>query len=488
MSKARITYRFDDPGREPFRKEPRPVIPLFKEEFTIIREEREPAGDMPEPGFSREGEPVLRTRREFVDTGPLNQFTTDFGAWKSPFDAETEKVERMIRESSEPRGPDRVHDLHPEPMHNLHPDHMRDRQPDRKHDREPDRKHDREPKPERLPVRQEAMQEDYIRYDGPEAHDRRDGPYMDEYVSPAVARGHYERHHFRTPWLKMIASVSGAIATGVLIGFFVLSMFGGDDVPNGAAGGAEGAGNGAATVPAQTKTPGTDASGTSGTSGAAAPASSSSAAVSVNIAAQSYTLLQNGVFSNQQGADAAAAELKKKGLAAYVQPADMFYVYAGMAPSHDDALALSGLLKEQNMELFLKSLALPAATKIRWSGEQGTAPEQFFAQSRKLVETIGSFAAARLKEKTPSPIDDGTLQTVHAAHQTWTGASGPFGAGLAEEQKPALQKWTTAINTAVASIDEYKKNPSSAYLWGAQSSLMQALFAEQELLTAIKAQ
>lgn len=457
MNKARITYRFDDPGRETVRKEPNPVIPLLKEEFTVIEDH---ASIMPVEEHVWPKEKSGRSRIDFVDTQPLNQFTTDFGAWKSPFDAETEKVERIIRDSSSPRGPV------PTPEQERYP---AERNP-----------------PDRYPVEHEARHDGDTGYYETEWPEPQAGRYGEERIPPTVIHGRYERYN-RTPWLKIVASVSGAVATGVLIGFFVLSMFGGDDSPGGIPGPAGGLGKSpSATLPVQTKTPAADPSGAKDN---AAPASSASAAaVSVNIAAQSYTLLQNGVFSNEQGAQAAAAELKKKGLAAHVQPGDKYYVYVGMAPSHDDALALGNMLKEQKMELFLKAMAQPAVSKIRWSGEQSGAAEPFITQSNKLVQSIGSFSAARLKEKTPSAIDDKTLQTIHTAHQAWTGASGPFGAGLAQEQKATLQKWTTAMNTAVTSMDEYKKNPSTALLWEAQSSLMQVVFAENELLAAIKVQ
>ncbi|MDF2713941.1 MAG: sporulation protein [Paenibacillus sp.] len=451
MNKARITYRFDDPGRETVRKEPNPVIPLMKEEFTVIEDH---ASVMPVEEHVWPKETSGRSRIDFVDTQPLNQFTTDFGAWKSPFDAETDKVERIIRESATPRRPE------PIPEQERYPT-------------------------ERYPAEREARHDGDTGYYETEWTEPQAGRYGEERIPPTVIRGRYERYN-RTPWLKIVASVSGAVATGVLIGFFVLSMFGGDDPPSGVQGPAGSSGKSASTLPVQTKTPAVDPSGGKDNT---APASTASAAtVSVNIAAQSYTLLQNGVFSNEQGAAAAAAELKKKGLAAFVQPGDKYYVYVGMSPSHDDALALGNVLKEQKMELFLKAMAQPAVSKIRWSGEQSGAAEPFFTQSNKLVQTIGSFSVARLKEKTPSAIDDKTLQTIHSAHQAWTGASGPFGAGIAQDQKAVLQKWTTAMNTAVTSMDEYKKNPSSALLWEAQSSLMQVLFAENELLAAIKAQ
>ncbi|GAA3408354.1 SPOR domain-containing protein [Paenibacillus hodogayensis] len=471
MNKARITYRFDEPGRDTVRREPRPVIPLSKEEFTVVEDTRLPG---PEDVYRAEPsvrpEPRAEKRRdEIFDTGPLNQFTTDFGAWKSPFEAETERVERMIREAE-----------HTEHREERRPEPVREPYRERKQERERERNRDRYPVEREGPI----VDQEYDPGQLPGGYDRYDRYDRNNRPVTTIRTGH-ERNPV-TPWLKIVASVTGAVATGVLIGFFVLSMFGGEDqlpgVPE-----ATGKQQVAGTNP-QTKQP-DSAAASSGAKEPAAPAASAAAAsVSAKIAEQSYTLLQNGVFSNQQGADAAVAELKKKGLAAFVQPSDKFYVYVGMSPSRDDALALSQTLKEQQMELFLKPITLPAADKVRWSGEQTGAPEQFFAQNRKLLQTIANFTTARLKEKTPAAIDDSTLQSIHTSHQAWTGASGSFGAGLAQEQKAMLQKWGTAMSTAVTSMDEYKKNPSPAFLWAAQSALMQALFAENELLGAIRVQ
>lgn len=462
MSKARITYRFDEPGRHGEKRSPSPVIPLSKEEFSVVEDDRH-AASTPTPIRMA---PEERTR--LFDTQPLNQFTTDFGAWKSPFEVETEEVERLIRQSSPPMPPSMSPPVEPRKGRDAAeeagmPPHIRQA------DWPPARGHDsyggsRQPPEDRWgPIVEEELYED------------RRMPHAG--ASHGAHGGMYGRH-YRPPWLKMIASVSGAVATGVLIGFFVLSMFGGEGAPPQSGGGA---------VNPPPSAGGAQASGGAAVSGQAQTSDGASVPVAaVRLDAQSYTLLQNGVFTTRQGADAAAAELRKKGLAAHVLETDKYYVYAGLSPSHDDALALSNVLKEQRMELFLKTVTLPAASAVQWSGGSAAAADTFVAQSRILVRTIGEFSASRLKDAKPAAIDDRTLQSIHTSHQAWTGAVSTFGNGLPEQHKPAFQQWTTGINSAVAAIDEYKRNPSSALLWGAQSSLLQALFAEQALLAAIK--
>lgn len=454
MSKARITYRFDEPGRHGEKRSPYPIIPLSKEEFSVVEDDRHAASTPTPIRMAPEG--------RLYDTQPLNQFTTDFGAWKSPFEVETEEVERLIRQSSSPMPPPSSPPV--EPRNGRAAAEDTGLQPDIKQSDWPRaRGHDndggpRQPPEDRWgPIVEEELYED------------RRMPHAG--ASQPVYGGMYGRH-YRPPWLKMIASVSGAVATGVLIGFFVLSMFGGEGAPPHSGGGAVNPppSAGGAAVSGQAQTP----------DGASVPVAA------VRLDAQSYTLLQNGVFTTRQGADAAAAELRKRGLAAHVLETDKYYVYAGLSPSHDDALALSNVLKEQRMELFLKTVTLPAASAVQWSGGSAAAADTFVAQSRVLVRTIGEFSASRLKDAKPAAIDDQTLQAIHTSHQAWTGAVSTFGNGLPEQHKPAFQQWTTGINSAVAAIDEYKRNPSSALLWGAQSSLMQSLFAEQALLAAIK--
>ncbi len=90
MSKARITYRLDD-SRQNMNKQPsverseRKVVPLHAEETAKIGQE---------DGEKAEKKRAVNDRRPI-----LNQFTSDFGSWSSPFDEETLRLEQMIRQS-----------------------------------------------------------------------------------------------------------------------------------------------------------------------------------------------------------------------------------------------------------------------------------------------------------------------------------------------------------------------------------------------------
>ncbi|WP_068774140.1 SPOR domain-containing protein [Paenibacillus sp. FJAT-26967] len=105
MNKARITYRMDEEYDRPEHKDHKSggkIIPLTREEFSVSETLwREDNTVSPDAGGGHGGADTGKHRR-----GPahehegLNEFTSDFGSWQSPFDEETERIARLIRESN----------------------------------------------------------------------------------------------------------------------------------------------------------------------------------------------------------------------------------------------------------------------------------------------------------------------------------------------------------------------------------------------------
>ncbi len=212
-----------------------------------------------------------------------------------------------------------------------------------------------------------------------------------------------------------------------------------------------------------------------------------SAVTAVQIPAKSYTFLQNGVFSTLQGAQAIQDTLKKKGLATALDTTDKLTVFVGFAKNRDDALALREQLQttDKTIEVYMKNVDIPAATGIRWSGPKPESVPTFIAEGDKLVNTINGLALVHLAETKPTPLAETSLQSIRSSHQLLTTLSASMGEGLGDDTKPFVQKMTTSINSAVQSMEEYKKSPSTAMLWQAQSSMMQYIIAQRELLKKI---
>ncbi len=427
MNKARITYRFDHrDGR--FVDAPRSgdrddIISLEPEDFEVVEEPRERPAD------------------SIRDSYWLNQFTRDYGAWQSPFDAETERLEQLIRESDSAR-----------------------RQPPRASAYAKDQA---EPQPARNGAYDEAGRRADERYEWGEAG----------------ARSIY-RKKGGFPWFKMTSSVTGAIVTGVLFGFLALSWFGGhgaqSDTGSLYSAGLAGA-DGTALEDG-------GASGADSADGAQSPASApadASGAVPVHISAQTYYLLQNGVFSNQEGADSAKSQLRRKGFAAVAEGADNYSVYAGVTVDRNDALWLSHRLEESQFEVYIKTLTLPEIHQLRWNAGDGQELDQFVAGGSDLVGAMESMTIRLLEDEHRASIDASAIDSLRMQHQTWLDLENALSKGAPPESSPALDDMVNAMNTAMISLEEYNKNPSEAALWQTQTELMEYVLAEQHFLTSL---
>lgn len=498
MNKARITYRFDagkERGaggvRETAGDDTGKVIPLYQEEYHVEEEreddsQRESAANRSRPGtpydteepFAYGNERRQRQERDIRDYQGLNQFTTDFGAWSSPFDAETQRIEELIRQSDR-RNPREPGTRGPE---GGRPRHAREFAADPGEFQEWREPQHGEPQPERAPHWPEEGEDmPTRRYSVPPGPYRppqyeEDRRYREEpddmWEGPVVTGPRYVRHN-RIPWLKISASIAGAAITGVLLGVLVLSLFNGFGDGDTVAG----------TEQDITGTTDQNAQPVNGTVGGTINASGNQ--VGLAYAGKTYSFLQHGLFSVQQGADQAKADLVQQGLAAASEQADRFYVFAGMAMDKESAKNLSQKLKEQyQLDIYVKDYDIPAVEAISWSGN-GDTLKSYLEQSDKLLQSINLLSVMNLESDSPAPLDDSTLQSVSQAHSAWSQTANTVAQEAGDAHKALVQRMNSAMTSAKASLDEYKKNPSAAMLWQAQTYTLQFVIAQKELLTQI---
>ncbi|OAS17573.1 hypothetical protein [Paenibacillus oryzisoli] len=447
MKKARITYRFDpNEGTESTRRAARVhdqeenIIPLYQEEFKVI-----------EPKIDRSPKEVTRYEqgeREQVESlfepHALNTFTTDFGSWHSQIESEGERVERIIREtqiSREGQNP-------PLPTTVI--------------------RQEREPEPDPDP---EHHREEWSTWTPKE-------PYRDPGNETRYAKSS------GAPWIRIATSVAGAVVTGIAFGFFVLSMFSSERDTTTIV---------ATTIPSKVTvaSPNTQGSASTtktqtGTGDVALPATTA-AVTAVQIPAKSYTFLQNGVFSSLQGAQAVQDTLNKKGLASALDNSDKLTVFVGFAKTKDDAIVLKQGVQatDKTIEVFMKNVDFPAVTGIRWSGAKPESLPNYIAEGDKLVTAISGLTLIHLAETKPTALTDVSLQSIRTSHQTLITLGTALTNGAGDDVKPLLTKMTTALNSAVQSMEEYKKTPSQALMWQAQSALMQYIIAQKNLLKTV---
>ncbi|CAN7330391.1 hypothetical protein LJR153_001865 [Paenibacillus sp. LjRoot153] len=443
MKKARITYRFDPKeGAESTRRAARvhdqeeKIIPLYQEEYKVI----EPKIDR----SPKEVTPYEQAEREQVESlfepHALNTFTTDFGSWHSQIESEGERVERIIRETQISREQQNS----PIPTTVI--------------------RQEREPEPA-------DNREEWSNWTPKE-------PYRESGSGTRYAKSS------GAPWIRIATSVAGAVVTGIAFGFFVLSMFSSDrDTSTSIAT----SNPTKITVPSpNTQAAASTTKTQTGTGDVALPATTV-AVTAVQIPAKSYTFLQNGVFSSLQGAQAVQDSLNKKGLASALDNSDKLTVFVGFAKTKDDAIALRQGVQatDKTIEVFMKNVDFPAVTGIRWSGAKAESLPNYIAEGDKLVTTMSGLTLIHLAETKPTALTDVSLQSIRTSHQALITLGTGLTNGAGDDVKQLLTKMTTSINSAVQSMEEYKKTPSQALMWQAQSALMQYIIAQKNLLKAI---
>lgn len=391
--------------------------------------------------------------------------STDPGEWHSPYEAEIRRIERLIREAERERA-------HPT-ARNASADAPPATQPPQHVTAEVDR-------------------------------DRREGPIISDDVYSYVRKT-------KTPWTKIVFSVSSAVVTGILFGWFVLSMFAGhDDAPvyRGESGmGNERSDNGGIGGAPSSDTPSvggdeiagpgrdTDLSPSNAPSGAESPSpaagtdpnmdeSANSAASVLELPAQSWIMLQFGVFSTLDGTKQAQQQLFDRGFAGVSEQRDDYFVFAGIAANRDQAIPLKRHLDEAGLETYLKEYPLPAAS-IPWNGRVGPAAE-YFRKGGELVRQISSLCAEHLKNGGGTKMADADLAALYDLHREWSSAYTEAKAGLPSDMTEQTEKMNNALNMAIVSLDAYQKNASNSHLWQAEAAaaqyvlLLRGLLAEYE--------
>lgn len=425
MDKAKMTFRFNNGNRNEEAKlthsnpNPESETPYVSYEPAWDARWMEEAN---EEKSTKDNQSLIVRREEMFDTQSLNSYTSDFGAWNNnPYDPETKKVEELIRNSG--------------------------------------------------------------RKDGETGYYARDNgengvliPWYEQDQNYGFTRVS------KTSWLKVTASVAGAIATGVGCGFLVLSLFtgtpdwlkfGGSETPSQQVS-APSTTTTTTTKPGTTSTLPADKAVTAGST-------STIGTVAVTIPARTYSMLQIGAFGSQAGAEAAQAELKKKGIPTTVEAADQYIVYAGLALKKEDATAMAQSLKGK-ADTYVKAVERKEITRFKWNGKSPETVTSYFTQGDKLLQSIQGLTALHMKETTPTALDKTSMTSVKSTLAAWVALQPAVQEGASEEMKVQLKKMDSAMNLAVKALDDYNAKPSADQLWNAQAALSQYVIAEKVVL------
>ncbi|WP_018752350.1 SPOR domain-containing protein [Paenibacillus sanguinis] len=286
---------------------------------------------------------------------------------------------------------------------------------------------------------------------------------------------HYSRPN-RTSWWKVAGSLTGAIVTGALFGFVVLSLFNQEmplpvPIP------------GLGTEAAQTKTGNDTVLPVMGAIDDESDKASGDTLpqIRVNLPEQTYYFLQYGVFSSANGVELAQEELRAAGVAAARDTVDEKRVYAGVSTDREQSKLLSGQLKAAGVHLILHEIALPQAINIAFSGNPNDL-ETFMEHSGELTALLSSTSASLLTDTEQKPLRAEDRLLLEQQHQLWTESVSAIRGKWSEEQSLHISEMEKAMNGAIEAMGEYDKSGAKALLWEVQNDMMRFILAEQALV------
>lgn len=302
-----------------------------------------------------------------------------------------------------------------------------------------------------------------------------DNPEIMETSERLEYSSYYRPRRPGSAW-KLAGSITAAVLTGLLFGSVVLSLFSGgtteEGVPPVRPDSAE-----------QTAGQADDRRTADESKGKAAPVAAA-AGISVSIPEQTYYMLQYGVFSSAERAEQAKGELNEAGLAAFSDASGENRVYAGVSPDREQAKLLSGQLKSEGVELYVREVTVPGAQSVQFAGD-GTLLDIFFEASGGLAEQLSSLSASLLGKEQPEAVNEAAMKNLTALHLQWTKTIRLIYPGLGTEAESALKEMEHSMNNSVTALAEYNKNRSKGHLWEIQAGIMNYILSQKKLVESL---
>ena len=230
---------------------------------------------------------------------------------------------------------------------------------------------------------------------------------------------------------------------------------------------------------------GTRSGSGTGESGADGGKTASAVDVEAGWAARSFSLLQYGVFSAKESADAAELKLRGAGLAASSATVDGTYrVYAGAAPDRSGAEALAALL--QGTDVYIKPISLPAVGKIRYTGDASQL-KAFDGLTAGLIGYLSDLTQVQLAQDKPTAESESRRLAWTKQLEKWQGAAAAVKQGLQnKDARAAASALEAGATNASKALSAYSASPSKKGLWAVQSGMMDLLLAQRELRQSLQ--
>lgn len=286
-------------------------------------------------------------------------------------------------------------------------------------------------------------------------------------------------------WMQGAVSVASAVASGVLIGYLLLTLVFGVSVwPMSAFAQPDQqniADHAESGLPVEEQSLQSDeATPEAPDSGNQQPVQSASSGLKLSEHAFSYHLLQAGVFTKESTRDEVIASLQNAGFAAQYtkDSSNRYYVYAGLASSAANAEPVQAKIK--GIETYRKAFTLAMPGTMAFNGEAAQL-EQYFVQSNELIAMFADLASAQFEQTSFSAIGKAAHEAWQEKYEQWMSLAEMVAKQwAAPEDIERAESLQAQLKEAQTQLESYQAQPKSSYLWKAQSALVKAVLIQKD--------
>jgi len=208
--------------------------------------------------------------------------------------------------------------------------------------------------------------------------------------------------------------------------------------------------------------------------------SNASSLVAVSPMEYSYHLLQHGVFNQENTRDEAISLLKQKGYpSAYIAGKDnKYYLYTGIATSAAHATPVSEHLF--SIETYRKEVKVVFPQQLEYNGSSSEL-EQYIADTNLMMAMFADISSVQFEQTSFSPLGSVTQQAWEDQFKQWADQSTLSFAGFKGTQSEAnIVAMNEHLKNAKQHLSAYQSKPSAKEMWQVQQAALQAVLAQKE--------
>lgn len=176
----------------------------------------------------------------------------------------------------------------------------------------------------------------------------------------------------------------------------------------------------------------------------------------------SVYLLQAGSFQHRAGAEEKIRAYRKQGFAAVISAKAPYRIYLGLSFDQKGAFQLAKKYQEKGIDVYVKEHSISFPTK------KGSSLSSIFDRSRPIVKELSRLSIDGI-------VKGGTIHfrpQIEKEYQQMLEEAKRRKGVLSKGEKDQLVKLLQALDLAVQSASEAKRNPSQALMWQIQEGLV----------------